>query len=104
MLWILPYFGYAFAASALASAAGYAAVTRFSVVQRVLAVALDRALKRISKNIDGSFEKYTVEHTETGTVACFLLRLEHTHLDSRQSILSVVSLLLSPFPNSDYRF
>lgn len=69
MLWLLPYFGYAIAASAVASAVGYAAVTRFSVVQRVLAVALDRALNAITKGLDGKTTPYTVEHTETGKAA-----------------------------------
>ena len=69
MLWLLPYFGYALAASAVASAAGYAAVTRFSVVQRVLAVALDRTLRKITDNLEGGAHSYNVEHTGTGAIA-----------------------------------
>jgi hypothetical protein len=69
MLWLLPYVGWTLAASAVASAAGYAAVTQFSVVQRVLAAALSRALAKLAKSEDGS-SSYTVEHTETGAIAC----------------------------------
>lgn len=72
MLWLLPYVGWTLAASAVASAAGYAAVTQFSVVQRVLAAALSRALAKLAKSEDGQ-STYTVEHTETGAIAfsCF---------------------------------
>ena len=66
MLWLLPYVGWTLAASAVASAAGYAAVTQFSVVQRVLAMALDRALSKLAKSEDGT-PQYTIKHTGTGT-------------------------------------
>ena len=65
MLWLIPYVGWTLAASAVASAAGYAAVTQFSVIQRVLALALQRALSKLAKSEDGS-ATYTVEHTDTG--------------------------------------
>ncbi len=68
MLWLLPYVGWTLAASAVASAAGYAAVTQFSVVQRVLAAALSRALAKLAKTEDGR-SNYTVEHTDTGATA-----------------------------------
>jgi hypothetical protein len=66
MIWLIPYIGYALAASAVAGAAGYAAVTHFSVVQRVLAVAVDRALRKITDRLEGGEHSYHVEHTETG--------------------------------------
>lgn len=65
MLWLLPYVGWTLAASAVASVAGYAAVTQFSVVQRVLAMALDRALRKLATSEDGK-PTYTLEHTGTG--------------------------------------
>jgi hypothetical protein len=65
MIWLIPYVGWTLAASAVASVAGYAAVTQFSVIQRVLALALQRALSKLAKSEDGS-ASYTVEHTDTG--------------------------------------
>jgi len=65
MLWLIPYVGWTLAASAVASAAGYTAVTQFSVIQRVLALALQRALSKLAKAEDGS-ATYNVEHTDTG--------------------------------------
>ena len=65
MLWLIPYVGWTLAASAVASAAGYAAVTQFSVIQRVLALALQRALSKLAKSEDG-ISTYNVEHTDTG--------------------------------------
>ena len=72
MIWLLPYLGWTLAASAVASAAGYAAVTQFSVIQRVLAMALDRALRKLAGSEDGR-STYTVEHTGTGKA------LVHSH-------------------------
>ena len=72
MLWLLPYVGWTLAASAVASVAGYAAVTQFSVVQRVLAMALDRALRKLATSEDGK-PTYTLEHTGTGTSKCSTL-------------------------------
>lgn len=66
MLWLLPYLGYAFAASAVASAAGYAAVTRFSVVQRVLVAALNRALGKFTDSKLKGGHTYHVERSDAG--------------------------------------
>ena len=63
MWWLLPYVGYAAAASLAAGAVGYAAVTRLALVQRLLARALDRALRQMTA---GSDAEYSVQHTETG--------------------------------------
>ncbi|KAL4553401.1 hypothetical protein Ndes2526B_g03263 [Nannochloris sp. 'desiccata'] len=68
MLWLIPYVGWTLAVSAVASAAGYAAVTQFSVIQRVLALALQRALSKLARSEDGS-ATYTVDHTDTGVIA-----------------------------------
>ena len=63
MWWLLPYVGYAAAASLAAGAAGYAAVTRFALVQRLLARAVDRTLRNLTA---GSDVAYSVKHTESG--------------------------------------
>jgi hypothetical protein len=69
MIWLLPYLGYALAASAVAGAAGYAAVAHFSVLQRVLAMSLDRALRKLTLDEEGGPPRYRVEHTPTGEAA-----------------------------------
>lgn len=66
MWWLLGYLAYAAAASVAIGAAGYAAVTQLAVLQRLLAAALDRWLKRIAANEDGSAVEYRVWHTRDG--------------------------------------
>ena len=65
MLWLLlTYLGYAAALGATVGAVGYVAVTRFGVVQRLLATVMDRTLTRIA---DTGRLSYSVTHTATGT-------------------------------------
>jgi hypothetical protein len=67
MLWIaLTYIGYLAAASAAVGAIGYVAASRFSLVQRLLATLVDRALDRIA---DSQQAAYSVTRTDTGTLA-----------------------------------
>eukprot|EP00887_Chlorella_sp_A99_P007742 scaffold20.g7742.t1 len=63
MLWLLGWLGYAALASAVAGAAGWAAVQRFSIVQRVLQTVVERALRAVAECGDTG---YRIERTETG--------------------------------------
>ena len=66
MIWLLlTWLSYAAALSATLGAVGYVAATRFSLVQRLLATVVDRALNRLA---DSGQAAYTVTHTDTGAV------------------------------------
>lgn len=69
MWWLLSYLAYAGLATVAIGAAGYAAITQLALLQRLLVVALERWLRQISANEDGSFNEYRVWHTETGVVS-----------------------------------
>lgn len=66
MIWLLPYVAYALAAGA----AGYAAVSRFQVVQRVLAGSIERALRKVAENLENGKHAYTLERTDAGEGGC----------------------------------
>ena len=67
MIWLLlTWLSYAAALGATLGAVGYVAATRFSLVQRLLATVVDRALNRLA---DSGQAAYTVTHTDTGAVA-----------------------------------
>jgi hypothetical protein len=65
---MIPLLGYAFVYLSAAASLGYA-VSKFSVVQRAFAAAVDRGLRKIAEHGDGTDKSYTVQHTETGTFA-----------------------------------
>jgi len=65
MLWLLPYFAYAAAASAGFAAVSYTAVTQLSVIKRIIVAVLERALKKFA--VTGK-DGYTINRTPTGIV------------------------------------
>ena len=66
MLWLLPYIAWTVGASAVVGAAGYAAVTHFAVVQRILVAVVQRNLRRITDDGEDGAPSYHVERTKTG--------------------------------------
>jgi hypothetical protein len=66
MWWLLTYAAYVIGASVVIAAGGYAAVTQLAVLQRLLAVALERWLRQITANLDGTSNGFRVWHTDQG--------------------------------------
>jgi hypothetical protein len=66
MWWLLPYAAYTLLGSAVAGVASYAAVTRFSIAQKLLKMAVERALNMLAASDDDAPPTYHVHHTQTG--------------------------------------
>lgn len=66
MWWLLTYAAYGLLASAAVGATTYVAVTRFAVLQRLLATALERWMRQIAANEDGTSTRFSVWHTSEG--------------------------------------
>lgn len=73
MIWLLPYFAYAAAASAGIAGLGYTAVTRLSVVQRILSSVVERTLRHYAVLDKGGKLGYTVNRTESGKLESIVL-------------------------------
>jgi len=80
MLWaLLTYVGYLAALGGAVGAGLYVAQTRFGLVQRLLATAVDKTLRRVAETTQAA---YSVTHTDTGE------QCRHW-LDWRQAVLPV---------------
>lgn len=69
MFWLIPYIFFAVAILTLFAGFGYVIVVYFAVVQRVLALTLDRILARLTSTADERFKAYRVKHHSKGTLS-----------------------------------
>lgn len=73
MIWLIPYILYAVAIFAAISGFGYVIVVYFAVIQRVLALTLDRILARLTSTADERFRTYRVKHNSKGTFTFYYI-------------------------------
>lgn len=66
MWWIFTYAAYATLAAVAIGAAGYAAVTQLALLQRLVVVTLEKWLRQVAANIDGTSNAFEVWHTDHG--------------------------------------